>query len=455
MTDNISHLPNSALLHQHSNYSSAKTQDKHYTIDLPLPGAAGHIAEHLYNNSIYPDEGACQLAALSALAGIAGHNNFAPTRLKLNLYVGFVMPSGFGKDRIKDGITDALELLGMRHRMVSPAASRQSLHKELNVMEVEELIRSRQWSGDDVHERAEQTIIEGGGVPTTAVMVADEFHSILQIDEKAPHKKERRDMLLEAYTAKKAIYGIKSLASPLPPITQTHFNLIGFSTPLEMIMALGENSAGSGLAGRFIFYTLQKRPQKNYDNMEDKPLELTRKQLEELYLISGKEKRIVPWGKGAFEYWKDLDEKFIEPMKDEQESGEIANRLSEHVIKISSLTALAKNPKNPEIDIVDIDRAWQMRLALHANFVNMLRQEGGLGASNEATLATKIERRIFDICTRYGQVSRSRLSQICADFRKISVIHQDLILSRIQKEGKIFLAETGRGQSITWVEKQE
>lgn len=438
-----------------SNYSSALQQDKEHPLTLTLPGVAGKIADHLYGNSIYPDQGACTIAALAAIAAVAGHNNFSPTGLKLNLYTGFIMPSGFGKDRVKDGIFDVLEACRFVDRIVSPMASRQALHRELNTLEFEKLIRLNEWAGDDIKEKAEEAVIEGQGLPITAVMVADEFHSILQADEKSPHKLERRDMLLEAYSSKKPLRGVKSIANPLPPITQCHFNLIGFSTPGEMIRALGNNSTGSGLAGRFLFYTLRHRPQKDYMNMVEKPLQLTNDEVQALRDISGLRERVVSWTNQAFNYWVDLDRKFIEPMKDDDEGGEIANRLSEHVIKIASLLALCINPNNPQIDIADIDQAWQARHVLHINFVNMLASEGGLGSSIEASIATKIEKRIFTATRAAGSVSRSRFSQLCADFRRLTTQEQKSVLERLMLEGKIFLVDTGRGQSIQWVETQQ
>ncbi len=454
MTDNISPFPNSAP-RPHSNYSSALLQDQEHTLTLILPGIAGKIADHLYNNSIYPDHGACTIAALAAIAAVAGHQNYSPTGLKLNLYTGFIMPSGFGKDRIKDGVFDVLELCRFHDRIVSPMASRQALHRELNSLEIENLIKHNQWSSDDARDKAEEAIKDGQGIPITAVMVADEFHSILQVDEKSPHKLERRDMLLEAYSSKKALRGVKSIANPLPPITQCHFNLIGFSTPGEMIRALGNNSAGSGLAGRFLFYTLRKRPEKNYRNMVETPLSLTGEEIQTLRDISGYKHRVVNWTERAFSYWVDLDRRCIEPMKDDDEGGEIANRLSEHVIKIASLLALCINPNKPEIDVAQIDQAWQLRHALHANFVSMLSSEGGLGSSIEASTATKIEKRIFQATRMTGAVSRSRFSQLCADFRRLTTQEQKSVLERLQLEGKIFVADTGRGQSIQWVETQQ
>jgi len=422
-------------------------------INIKFNGTLGEIQQYCSDLSIYPDESVSGFTALSVFASICGHKYVTPTGLKTNLYCILVMPTGSGKDSQKDAARQLMQRSKLSYRLVNMAASKQALHEELQNKEKGELVRVKKVdikSTDSLMEKHQ-------GSATTTYIISDEFHDHFIGLDKNNFKMGMRNLLMSIYSETNFVAADVARTFKYLPLTKPHLNILGFSTPSEMLGALGSNASASGFINRFLILTKTQRPTKERERLRHKKPQPSSSLISTLAKISKQNTKKcieVQWADGGFEMWEKLDEEEIEPLKDDKESAELSGRLGEDVIKIATLFAINENHEVPLVTEENVTEAWSLRKGLHEHFLSSSSELGGIGASGSARLEAEISTSIHGYWSKHNKpMSYTRLKDSCSSFRNATPRDRNDAFTALNQAGSVREISKGKGTSYLWVGK--
>ena len=444
-------------------------------INFPIGTLLGDIQDYIYRNSMYPCRNAAGIAAITAAGAMMDASYLTPTGLKLCLYSLTVMPTGTGKDAIKDNCNRVVDTLGRSRILGNMGVSKQAMHTVLqnkevlvtaiahNVLkrpQIKELIDSvdpkkSEEGWEKVKEAGEALMLKGEGVAASTFVVADEFHQHFSGIDKAnssPYQRELRDFLMAAFTERYMLRPTEAMTQKYLALTAPNLNILGFSTPAEMFSVLG-SQIENGLVGRLIIYANNTRPLKNYNYVRgiDIPnLDSIQFWAEKVSTLSTDGHRI-DWDKGAMEHYIALDTQEIEPLKIGPEAA-LANRLGEKMLKIATTIALTEAGIDAVVKTEHIDTAWGIVSKLHHQFIEVVTRQGGLGASvfNQAVVATELA--IHKWAISWGKdMPHTKLKENCKLFRECDHRTQSDVIKQLEVSGLVDRVPSNRGNAYKWL----
>ena len=395
-------------------------------INFPIGTLLGDIQDYIYRNSMYPCRNAAGIAAITAAGAMMDASYLTPTGLKLCLYSLTVMPTGTGKDAIKDNCNRVVNTLGRSRILGNMGVSKQAMHTVLqnkevlvtaiahNVLkrpQIKELIDSvdpkkSEEGWEKVKEAGEALMLKGEGVAASTFVVADEFHQHFSGIDKAnssPYQRELRDFLMAAFTERYMLRPTEAMTQKYLALTAPNLNILGFSTPAEMFSVLG-SQIENGLVGRLIIYANKTRPLKNYN------------------------------------YVRGIDIPNLD------------NRLGEKMLKIATTIALTETGIDAVVTTEHIDTAWGIVSKLHHQFIEVVTRQGGLGASvfNQAVVAAEQSVHRWAI-NRGKDMPHAKLKENCKPFRECDHRTQMEVIKQLDVSGLVVQVKSNRGIAYKWL----
>ena len=326
-------------------------KDKFPIDPLALPGTIGDTVRWIVRSSIRPQPEIALMNTLAALGAIFGRRYATEWDTRCNVFVAAIAGTGAGKDHSRKQIKKLMVQAGLSDFL----------------------------AGDSIV--SGPGLLRGLSGQPAQILHLDEFGMLLKsiTDEKAPaHLRQVAKALTEIYTSSSSVFHGGHYASPdVSPIIidKPALSIFGTSTLSVYSDALTSSAIGSGELNRFLVVPADDDMPKLSRNVElpDPPVNLVR-HWNQFFDAPGNEQgnlvelaggslaaptpQIVRWD-GVLKRLYNIGDMADDRAREASRAGQtgVWTRYREQVIKLSMITAIAKNPIAPEIEHDDLDMA--------------------------------------------------------------------------------------------------
>lgn len=408
-------------------------------------GLMGAIAEWVHDTSRRPVPEFSVLSALAFCAALFGRQAVGPTGAGLNLYLVGVAGPGFGKEHpLKALQTIAID--SGKQTLIGPG-------EVTSGSAIEKVARKR----------------------PVFVMPWDEMGVVLQSvtgGGASAWAKTIRKVLLEVFSKATSVWSGKEHADPTrdssaEPIFCPTISVFGMSTPTTFYKGLTEETMTDGFIARLIVIEAKTRPERR----DAPPLLVTPPSLSKMVKewheglpVAPLAKAnwnnpnmrpslyTVPWADEAAERrWIAIEDWQYQQIEEHGAHDGMIGRTAEHVVKLATVRALSRNPKQPAVCVEDVDWAY----AIVQRSIDCLETGARehMAGSQFEELCKAIMRALSK--AKDGELAQSALVR-CAGVSKADDKMVKAALDRLAVAGDIWPpAIQGRGLRIRLREREE
>lgn len=299
--------------HYDENHQPEKDNDENLILDYP-PGLVGEIAEYIYQSSRMPVKSFAIAGALTTLSYLNNNNAYVGlSDTPLNLYQCLIGDTARGKEdprkaikRLIDSVSNELFMESIHESIASGAALLRSLEEN----------------------------------PSTLILI-DEFGIYLQnalSDRGLIHQKDFNKDLMTMYGLGRSYFSGKVYANRsqnIKRIDKPYINLIGTTTPLELLDGITSKMIDNGLLNRMIFIQAdEENPPNRKPNIEiGENLKLKMERIRAIEYLP------IEYKDGAH----DLLIELIENNKSKDQFSNLWGRVEEQTIRVAGLIAIGDN----------------------------------------------------------------------------------------------------------------
>lgn len=287
-----------------------------------MPGAGQLVVDYILAQSIRKSRPLAVSASL-AIMSLATRNKYeaAPYGTGLNLYIVGVAPTGWGKDAGRDGIIAVANKLRLLHNISDDFASGQALLAAL----------------------ADTRLL---------LFIPDEYGMFLQAAGARGniHIKSQVKELTALYTRARGVHTGKRYADAsnnIPPITHPFVGVYGTTTRSALSKALSMDDVENGSLNRYLFVEVDKLPKRGHRH-RDMPANVAAvvEDMRDTDPVSP----LLPMTDGAMRILRDCeDEQEVELVR-QVPTCDMWARMSENVIRVAGVVAVANRVDGPRID---------------------------------------------------------------------------------------------------------
>ncbi len=315
-------------------------------------GLIGAVAQWSLDTARRPVPEFAVLSGLSYVAAMFGRQVVGPTGAGVNLYLVGIAGPGFGKEHA---------------------------HKTLHTLALDTGMQSLIGPGEVTSGSAIEKVARKRPV---FVMPWDEMGVVLQSvtgNGSSSWAKTIRKVLLEVFSKSTSVWSGKEHADPTrdsssEPIFAPTISLYGMSTPTTFYKGLTEETLSDGFVARLVVVEAKVRPARQ----DAPPLMVTPASLSKMLKDARAALPVpdmakanwnnpnmrphlytVPWeDKAAEEKWLAIEDWQYEQIEEHGAHDGLIGRTAEHVVKIATVRALSRNPRDPRVSVDDVDWAY-------------------------------------------------------------------------------------------------
>lgn len=303
-------------------------------IDYP-PGLAGDIARYIFNSSRMPIKSFAIVGALTFLSHVICNNAYVkPSNTALNLYQVLVGNTGCGKEDVRKAVK----------RLIDELASQtvDSIHESMaSGVALLKVLQSKK----------------------QALILIDEFGLYLQsaISERGSiHQKEFIKELMTLYGLGRSYYAGRIYADSkrdIKRIDEPYVNLLGTTTPLELLDGLTAKTIDNGFLNRLLIINASGQEKINRQPDTTIPEELRKNCLKMLATVLSDISDLIDCSQGIG-YKPGAHQLLIQLVEQTSPEGHLANlwrRSEEQTIRVAGLIAVADGS---QISCEHVNWAW-------------------------------------------------------------------------------------------------
>ena len=389
---------------------------------LPFPpGFVGALAQFVYQSAPRPVPEVAVVAALGAIAGIAGRE-WSISGTGLNLYVVLVARSGIGKEAMHSGIT----------KLVRAAA--------VQCPDIRDVVETSDFASGPA-------LIKGCVLRPCFVNVAGEIgHKFVEMAEEKGGGPMRgyRKVLTDLY-AKSGPGGMaggisySNQENNVSSVDGVAFSLIGETTPGKFYQSLTPAMMEDGLLSRFcvIEYTGDLAPRNRAHLAEPHPqlVDWFNGIYRQSILLRARNQfmpvQVMPDAQAMFEAFEtECDNHTIEAGDDEGQR-QLWVRANLKVLRVSGLLAVGDNPHLPVVTAEMVQ--WAITLIRHG--IAAFQRRLGAGEVGEGTDAGR-RQKVLELCREFLQLPEEKMPswlRCGADMQRNGIVPYKYLQQRTQR----------------------
>jgi len=374
------------LQQQFASLNTVQQQQQPIEGALPAPpGFVGTLAKFVYQQAPRPVPEVAIVAALGAIAGIAGRG-WSISDTGLNLYVILVARSAIGKEAMHSGITMLLRAAMVDHAEVGKFF-------------------------DFTDYASGPALIKACADNPCFVNVTSEIgHKFIAMaKDREPAMRTYRRTLTDLY----AKSGPNGIAGGITYSNQdcntgstngVAFSLIGETTPINFFESITPAMMGDGFMSRFcVIEYLGERPPENRARLQSPPLQLVKHFniiARQAMLLESREQffpvEVANDAQALLDHFSVECDDAIRAAGDDEGHRQLWNRAHLKVLRVSALLAVGDNPFGPTVTLEQVQ--WAVLLIRHgiAAFENRIRT----GEVGEGTDGGR-EQKVLDLCREF------------------------------------------------------
>ena len=401
------------LRQQFATLAADQPQQQHMQGTLPAPpGFVGALAQFIYQQAPRPVPEVAIVAALGAIAGIAGRG-WSISGTGLNLYVILVARSAIGKEAMHSGISMLVRAAIVDYPQVGD-------------------------SFDFSDYASGQALIKACAQNPCFVNVSSEIgHKFMAMaKDREPAMRTYRKTLTDLYSKSgpNGIAGGIAYSNQEGNTASTHgvaFSLIGETTPTNFFESITPAMMGDGFMSRFcvIEYT-EERPDENRARLQSPPPELVSHFniiARQAMLLESREQfqsvAIAHDAQALLDRFSTECDHAIRAAGDDEGRRQLWNRAHLKVLRVAGLLAVGDNPFAPTVTLAQAE--WAVMLIRHGITAFLRRLD--TGEVGEGTDGGR-EQKVLDLCREFLTLPAG--SKKLADYKRGADMQQAGIVPR-------------------------